>query len=193
MHQLELIVMLQSIHYKLSSCKSEDLIVKGLIFGSLSALILTTSAAAVATPVKYQQSNSDTHTGYQIALSVNVPHITNSGARNDTHFIRVAVVGMSLQDLMISLPSQMESFNKVRIVNQSGQEIAAKTETTKERVSITFDQPVNSGGSVEVQFIGVQRRVPFEKILLYGVTAKRVGLNGDIPIGTARIDIADKG
>ncbi|MDZ8024006.1 MAG: DUF2808 domain-containing protein [Nostoc sp. DedQUE11] len=166
---------------------------KGFIFGSLSALILTTSAAAIATPVKYQQSNYDTHTVSQIALNVNVPHITNSGVRNDTHYIRVAVAGMSLQDLMISLPSQMESFNKVRITDQSGQEIAAKTEINKERVSITFDQPVNPGASVEVEFLGVQRRIPFEKILLYGVTAKRVGLNGDIPIGTARIDIADKG
>ncbi|MBX9257710.1 hypothetical protein H1Q63_27940 [Desmonostoc muscorum CCALA 125] len=165
---------------------------KGLIFGSLSALILTTSAAAIATPVKYQQSNSDTHTVSKIAFNVNVPHITNSGARNDTHFIRVAVVGMSLEDLMISLPSHMEHFNKVRITDQFGIEIAAKTEINKERVSINFDQPVNPGGSVEVEFIGVQRRIPFEKILLYGVTAKRVGLNGDIPIGTARVDIADK-
>ncbi len=166
---------------------------KGLIVGSLFALILTSSAAAVATSVKYQQSNSDTHTVSQIALEVNVPHITKSGVRNDTHFIKVAVVGMSLQDLMISLPNQMERFNKVRITDQSGREIAAKTEISKERVSITFEQPVTSGSSVEVEFIGVQRRIPLEKILLYGVTAKRVGLNGEIPIGTARIDLPDKG
>ncbi|MDZ8185275.1 MAG: hypothetical protein RMX96_10530 [Nostoc sp. ChiSLP02] len=164
---------------------------KGLIFGSLSALILTISTASIAAPVKYEHSSSDTHTVSQIALNVNVPHITNSGARNDTHFIKVSVVGMSLADLMISLPNQMERFDKVRITDQSGKEIAAKTEINRERVSISFDQPVNPGDSVEVEFLGVQRRIPFEKVLLYGVTAKRVGLKGDIPIGTARVDITD--
>ncbi|MFN6571495.1 hypothetical protein A6770_03290 [Nostoc minutum NIES-26] len=166
---------------------------KGLICGSLSALILTTSTAAIATPVKYEQSNADRHRQSQVAFNVDVPHITHSGVRNDTHFIRVAVVGMSLQDLMISLPSQMERFNGVRIQDRSGREIAAKTEISKERLSITFDQPVNPGSSVEVQFTGVQTRIPVHKILLYGVTAKRVGLAGDIPIGTARIDLPDKG
>jgi hypothetical protein len=166
---------------------------KGLICSSLSALILTTSAAAIAAPVKSQQSNSDTHTLSQVAFNVEVPHITNSGVRNDTHFIKVAVVGMSLQDLMISLPSQMGRFNGVRIIDQSGREIAAKTEMSKERLSVTFEQPVVPGSSVEVQITGVQRSNSSGNILLYGVTAKRVGLEGDIPIGTARIDIADKG
>lgn len=166
---------------------------KGLICSSLSALILTTSAAATAAPAKYEQSNSDTYTVSQAALNVNVPHITNSGVRNNTHFIRVVVVGMSLQDLMISLPSQMERFNKVQIQDQSGKEIAAKTEVSKGRLSITFDQPLVPGSSVEVQFMGVQRRISSGNVLLYGVTAQRVGLKGDIPIGTARIDLPDKG
>ncbi|MBW4614071.1 MAG: DUF2808 domain-containing protein [Desmonostoc vinosum HA7617-LM4] len=166
---------------------------KGLICGSLFTLMLTTSAAAIATPVKYTQSDSDTHKISQVALNVNVPHITNSGIRNNTHFIRVAVVGMSLEDLMILLPSQMERFNAVRITDQSGKEIAGKIEINKERLSISFDEPVNSGVSLEVQITGVQRRSGSGNILLYGVTAKRVGLEGEIPIGTARIDIPDKG
>lgn len=163
------------------------------IFGSLSALILTASAAAIATPIKYQQSNSDTHTISQIAFNVNVPHITNSGTRNDTHFIKVAVAGMSLQDIMIALPTQMERFNKVEIKDQSGREIKAKIQISKQLLSITFDQPVTPGSSVEVQLKGVQRRASSSNILLYGVTAKRVGFQGDIPIGIARIDIPDKG
>lgn len=165
---------------------------KGLICGSLSILILTTSAA-IAKPIKYEQPNSNTHRLSQVAFNVDVPHITNSGVRSNTHFIRVAVVNMSLQDLMILLPSQMERFDKVEIIDRSGKEIAAKTEISKERVSITFDQPVNPGTSVEVRFTGVQARVSRERILLYGVTAKRVGLQGDIPIGTARITLPDQG
>jgi hypothetical protein len=167
---------------------------KGLIGGSLFALILTASTTSIATPVKYKQLDSNQYTVAQAARNaVNVPHITNSGIKNNTHFIRVAVVGMSLEDLMISLPNQMERFNAVQITDQSGREIAAKTEITKERLSISFDKPVASGTSLEIQISGVQRTNAGGNILLYGLTAKRVGLAGDIPIGTARIDIPSKG
>ncbi|AFY47816.1 Protein of unknown function (DUF2808) [Nostoc sp. PCC 7524] len=160
---------------------------KGLISGSLSALILTTTSTAIAAPVNYEQINSQPSS--QVALKINVPHITNSGIRNNNHFIRVAVVGMSLQDLMISVPSQMERFNGVRVRDKSGMDIAAKIEISQGNVSIIFEQPVAPGNSVEVQFTGVKMAVSTDKILLYGVTAKRVGLEGEIPIGTARIDI----
>ncbi|ABA20238.1 conserved hypothetical protein [Trichormus variabilis ATCC 29413] len=165
---------------------------KSLIYGSLSALILSTSAVAIATPVKHEQSGSNINKLSQVALNVNVPHITNSGVRNGNHFIRLAVVGMSLQDLMISLPSQMERFNGVRIRDESGKAISAKTEISKENLSITFDEPVTSGASVEVELTGVRRNSLGQDVLLYGVTARRVGLTGDIPVGTARIDIYDK-
>ncbi len=166
---------------------------KGLIFGSLSALILTTSAAVLATPVRYHQSNSDTYTLSQVTFNSNVPHITNSGVRNDTHFIKVAVKGMSLQNLIISLPSQMERFNRVRITDQSGKEIATKMGISKERLLVTFEQPVAPGGSLEVELTGVQRKSLGGNVLLYGVSGERVGLMGEIPIGTARIDVHEKG
>ncbi|BBD58339.1 hypothetical protein NIES2109_11120 [Nostoc sp. HK-01] len=163
---------------------------KGLIYGSLSALILSTAPTAIATPTNSQQI--DLSLSSQIAYTVNVPSITNSGVRNDTHFIKVSVMGMSVQDLMISLPNQMERFSNVRVVDESGKKIGAKTEITKERLSITFDQPVASGSSLEVQLTGVQTKILDGRILLYGVTAKRTGLQGEIPVGTARIDLPYK-
>ncbi|MDZ7961341.1 MAG: hypothetical protein RMY34_26250 [Aulosira sp. DedQUE10] len=163
---------------------------KKLIGSALSALILTTSAAAIATPIKYEKL--DTQTQSQIAYQINVPHITGSGVSNNTHFIKVAVVGMSLQDLMISLPNQMERFNGVEIKDQSGRQIAAKIEISKERLAITFDQPVAPGGLVEVHLTGVQTMSSGVKTLLYSVTGQRVGLKGEIPIGTARIDLLDQ-
>ena len=163
---------------------------KRFIFGALSAVILTTSAAAIATPAKSEQlsTQAQSHT----ASTISVPHITDSGVFNSTQFIRVAVDGMSVQDLMITLPYQMEHFDRVQIKDQSGREIAAKTQITKERLTITFDQPVAPGNSVEVLFTGVRTRVPVVRTLLYGVTAQRVGLQGDIPVGTARIDVLDQ-
>lgn len=163
---------------------------KNFICGSLSALILTTASTAIAKPISSQQLDSSLLS--QVAYNVNVPSISNSGVRNDTHFIKVSVLGMSLQDLMISLPNQMERFSNVRVVDESGKEIAAKTEITKELLSITFEQPVASGNSLEVQLTGVQTKILDGRVLLYGVTAKRSGLKGEIPVGTARIDIPYK-
>lgn len=161
-----------------------------LICGSLSIFILTTASAAIAAPIDYAQI--DAKPPVRAVINYQVPHITNSGVRNNTHFIRVAVVGMSLEDLMISIPSQMERFNGVRIRDKFGKDIAAQIDVGKEIVSINFNEPVNPGESVEVLFTGVKTRVPLEKILLYGVMAKRVGLDGEIPVGTARIDLPDK-
>ncbi|BAY10737.1 DUF2808 domain-containing protein [Calothrix sp. NIES-2098] len=162
---------------------------KGLLFGGLSALILTTSAAAIAAPAQYE--NLDMQGQSQIAYTISVPHITGSGVLNNTHFIKVAVAGMSVQNLMVTLPYQMESFDKVQIKDQSGREIPAKTQINQQRLTVTFDQPVSPGDAVEVQFTGVRTRIPGSKTLLYGLTAQRVGLQGDIPIGTARIDVPD--
>jgi Protein of unknown function (DUF2808) len=163
---------------------------KGFIFGALSALILTTSAGAIASPAKYEQLNTQAQS--QTASTIKVPHITGSGVSNNTHFIRVAVDGMSVQDLMITLPYQMERFEQVQIKDQSGRDIAAKTQSTKGRLTITFDQPVAPGNSIEVQFAGVRSRISSVRTLLYGVTAQRMGLQGDIPVGTARIDLPDQ-
>lgn len=160
---------------------------KGLICSGLSALILTTASAAIAAPAKYD--TQDLQSPPSIALNYKVPHITNSGVRTDTHFIGVEVVGMSLQDLMISIPNQMQSFKGIRVRDKSGRDIAAKTEINQRNLSIIFEQPVTSGNYVEVQFTGVRTIVPSNKTFLYGVTAKREGLEGEIPIGTARVDL----
>ncbi|MEA5566727.1 MULTISPECIES: DUF2808 domain-containing protein [unclassified Anabaena] len=162
---------------------------KNLIGGCLSVLLLATGSTAMAIPINYDNISSSPQ---QVALQVNVPHITSSGVINNSHFIRVAVVGMSLENINIYLPSQMERFNGIKIKDKSGRDIAAKTEVTKERLSITFDQPITPGNSLEVQFTNVQARTSISRILLYGVTAKRVGLRGEIPIGTARVDLPDK-
>lgn len=164
---------------------------KGLIYGGLSALLLTTATtASIAAPVPKLQAET-VQPDASMVFNFSAPIITNSGVRGSTHFIRVAVIGMSLQDLMISIPSQMDRFDKVRIINEAGKEVAAKTNVSKERLSITFDQPVAPGGYLQVEFTGVQMATLASSgdILLYGVTARRVGLTGDIPVGTARIQL----
>lgn len=165
---------------------------KSLIYGGLSALLLTTATAAIAEPTTRVQAQL-TPTETAMVFNFTAPMITNSGVLNSTHFIRVAVIGMSLQDLIISIPSQMEKFESVRVLDQAGKEVPSKINTSKERLAIAFDQPVPPGSYLQVEFNGVQMRSTNDGILLYGITGRQVGLRGEIPIGTARIQLPLRG
>lgn len=164
---------------------------KSLIYGGLSALLLTTATAAMAEPgtrVQAQASLNET----AMVFNFTGPMITNSGTLNSTHFIRVAVIGMSLQNLMVSIPSQMERFDSVQVIDQSGKEVPSKINVSKERLAIAFDQPVAPGNYLQVEFRGV-RMTTGGDTLLYGITAQRTGLKGEIPVGTARIQVPHRG
>jgi hypothetical protein len=181
---------------------------KGLFYVGLTALMLTTAPAAMADLASSGPSPSvlaqtlpsesgldRTRTAPLNAMVFNftAPMITDSGVLGTTHFIRIAVIGMSLNDLMISLPSQMEKFDSVRIVDQMGKEVPAKTTLTKDRLAVLFNQPVTSGSYLQVEFNGVQMKTSGGNTLFYGVTAERSSLKGQIPIGTARIQVPDRG
>ncbi len=153
---------------------------------------LSTVTAAIAEPttrVQAQFPQAET----AMIFNFTAPMITNSGVLNSTHFIRVAVIGMSLQDLMISIPSQMEGFESVRVIDQTGKEVPFKINASKERLAIAFDKPVLAGASLQVEFNGVQMRSPNDGTLFYGVTGRRLGSQGEIPIGTARIQLPARG
>ncbi|MBD2037691.1 DUF2808 domain-containing protein [Leptolyngbya sp. FACHB-321] len=165
---------------------------KSLIYGGLSALLLTTATAAMAEPATRVQAQAPLH---ETAMVFNFtgPMITNSGVLNSTHFIRVAVIGMSLQELMVSIPSQMERFDSVQVIDQSGKAVPSKVSVSKERLAITFDQPVAPGSYLQVEFRGVRMTTSGGDTLFYGITARRTGLKGEIPVGTARIQVPLKG
>ncbi|MBW4538284.1 MAG: DUF2808 domain-containing protein [Myxacorys chilensis ATA2-1-KO14] len=164
---------------------------KGLIYSGLFALMLTTAPAALAQSTNGTQAQL-AQTESSMVFNFSAPMITNSGVRGSTHFIRVAVIGMSLENLIISIPSQMEKFNGVRVIDQSGKEVPSKINLSQNRLAIAFDQPVAPGGYLQVEFREVQMKTSNDGILLYGVTGQRVGLRGDIPIGTARIQLPSR-
>jgi hypothetical protein len=158
---------------------------KPLLRSGLSALLFTTTMGVVPsfTPTVLAQ------TAAPMVFNFTAPIITNSGVRGSTHFIRIAVIGMSLKDLMIAVPSQMEGYDGIRVTDQFGKVVAAKTDFAKDRVSIAFAQPVTPGGYLEVAFTGARMASPGGQTLLYGVTAERLGIQGEIPVGTARVEV----
>ncbi len=176
---------------------------KGLIYGGVSALMIaiatsSMTAPAVANPGITTGDSDAAPTSLSMTgetsmtFNFTAPFIANSGLRGTTHFIRVAVVGMSLKDLMVSIPSQMERYEGIKIVNQNGQVIPAKITASKKQVAILFDQPVPKGSYLELMFTGVQMNSSGGDTLFYGITAERTGLRGEIPIGTARVQVPSR-
>ncbi|MBW4522960.1 MAG: DUF2808 domain-containing protein [Scytolyngbya sp. HA4215-MV1] len=157
---------------------------KGYFAAGISALLLASTAAIV--PVLTQPAQA------QMRFNFTAPIIADSGIVGTQHFIRVAVTGMALQDLMIALPQQMERYDKINVVDQAGKEIPANIKATKERVAITFTNPVPPDSYVEVKFTNVQMTTGGGEYLYYLVTGKRSGLQGEIPIGTAQVRVPSR-
>jgi hypothetical protein len=164
----------------------EDSDMKLLLRGGLSTLMLTTTIGVMPLLTANVQAQT---AAAPMVFNFTAPIITNSGVRGSTHFIRIAVIGMSLKDLMIAVPSQMTGYDGIKVTDQFGKVITAKTEFSKERVSIAFAQPVSPGGYLEVSFTGARMSSPGGETLLYGVTAEHLGIKGEIPIGTARVEV----
>lgn len=185
---------------------------KRVLSSGLSALLLTTATTALAFPALSKSAQSTLPAKETIAptttrlasaptapiqeqayapmtFNFSAPIVTNSGVLGSTHFIRVAVIGMSLKTLMLSIPSQMEKYEAIRVMDQTGSLIPANVTADGKRVAIAFNQPVAPGSTVEVLFTGVQMRGGGGETLFYGVTAERVGLIGEIPVGTARVQV----
>ncbi len=160
---------------------------KRFIYGGLTTLLLATAtlSPSFATPAP----QPSTVALNSMVFNFTAPFISSSALLNDNHVIRVMVVGMSLEDLMISIPPQMAKFSRVQVTDGAGKEVPAKITTSKGRVAIAFNQPVEAGRVLEVNISGVQVDREQGDTLLYGITAKRMGIQGDIPVGTARIQV----
>jgi hypothetical protein len=158
---------------------------KGYFAAGVSALLLAT-ATAIVPPLTQQPVQA------QMRFNFTAPIITDSGILGTHHFIRVAVTGMALQDLMIALPEQMERYDKISVKNQAGKDIPAEIKASKNRVAITFAEPVPADSYVEVQFNNVRMTRSGGEYLFYLVTGKRAGIQGEIPIGTAQVRIPSR-
>lgn len=132
-------------------------------------------------------SNQLSSKSSNMTFSFSAPFISSSGLLGDHHIIDVMVVGMALEDLEVTIPAQMARFNRVRVLDGDRQDIPSTLDISSSLISVKFDQPVEPGQTIRLDISGVNTDREEGVILLYGVTARRVGLRGSIPIGTARI------
>lgn len=159
---------------------------KRILFQGLSFAVFALAAlpGLAQEPVAVSQPAA---TSKNMTFNFSAPFISSSGLRGDHHIIEVMVVGMGLEDLEVTIPSQMARFGRVRVLDSAGHTIPASIDASQSLVSVKFDQPIEPGTTVRLDISDVDTQREEGQILLYGVTARRVGLRGAIPIGTARI------
>lgn len=123
----------------------------------------------------------------------NISHLIHSSAHPSntqfqfaTHHFEVHVEGRQLEQLVISLPKGITVKNGVVVKDDSGKKIDTEVEASKQQIVIKFAQPASSGTILSVDMKGIKKFGP-QRIWLYPVSSRSVGLNAYIPLGLARI------
>lgn len=122
-----------------------------------------------------------------------VPHILESGAYPNsastpyaTHHFTIHVQGKSLSELSIDLPEYVSILQGIEVTNQSGQKIDAKVSVNNRIATIVFSKSVQPDTTLSIEMKGVNT-LGIDNTWHYRVYGKMVGINEEIPLGTARI------
>lgn len=155
-----------------------------LLASSLSALVISSAFLPLTTP----QAQA------QMTMRFTTPFVADSGfvgAAGDKHFITLAVTGYPLESVTISLPLDMGRSLSVKAVDQTGKEIASTSKISSEGIMINFAQPVKPDSYVTIQLSGVDMSRMGGRVL-YRVTSKLQGVEGQIPLGSAMISLKNQ-
>ncbi|MDM9384574.1 DUF2808 domain-containing protein [Chlorogloeopsis sp. ULAP01] len=127
----------------------------------------------------------------------NASHLVKTAAYpNDTtavdatHKFEVHVQGEPLAELRIDLPEGVRINDGIEVKNQSGEKVSTTVSINDGKATLAFSQPVKPETKLSVFMRGVNtpRYEPgYTATWQYRVYAKKVGLNGEIPLGLAQI------
>lgn len=142
-----------------------------------------TFAISSTIPV-FAKSPSDakfTHLGNSAALP------DNAQAYDATHKFDVHVQGKAVSKLMIESPEDVKITEGIEVNNKSGEKIPATVSINGKKATITFSEAVNPGTSLSIQMQGVMTP-GYANTWHYSVSAKKVGIKEEIPLGLARVN-----
>lgn len=152
---------------------------------SLSVLAISTTFVPVITAPAQAQ----------MTMSFTTPFVSNSGivgASGDTHFITLAVTGLSLESATISLPMDMGRSITAKALDRDGREIPSTIALTPGAVTINFAQPVKPDNYVMIRLSGVDMSRMGGRVL-YRVSAKLQEIGEEIPIGSTMVRLKEQG
>ena len=127
-----------------------------------------------------------------------VTHLGNSAAipnnahfQGATHKFEVYVQGKALSELAIDLPEYISIREGIEVENQAGQKVEATVSIENQKARVVFSQPVPAETKLSINMQGVTTP-GYDDIWLYQIYGKIVGVNVEIPLGTARIQTSSR-
>ncbi|PMB10719.1 DUF2808 domain-containing protein [Fischerella thermalis CCMEE 5273] len=156
---------------------------KNLIYAGAFTLAITSlfsSALASGKPGDFNASH----------LVKTAAYPNDTTAIDATHKFEVHVQGKPLAELGIDLPEGVIINDGIEVKNQSGEKVPTTVSINDRKATVAFSQPVAPETKISVFMRGVNtpRYEPgYTPNWQYQVYAKKVGLNGEIPLGLARI------
>ncbi|QIR41821.1 DUF2808 domain-containing protein (plasmid) [Tolypothrix sp. PCC 7910] len=150
------------------------------------AVLFTLSSTAIIAPSYASTSIHDS----------NVPHIYGNTqfprARwgNITHTFRLHVPQNSkaVSQLTIKVPENVtlskDVSTNINVVNENGQKINTNVSVNGKTIVLAFTEPVTPNTKFNVDLKNLKRR-SFSENSVYSFSVQEVGLNGEIPLGTA--------
>ncbi|MEW6497814.1 MAG: hypothetical protein AB1589_35735 [Cyanobacteriota bacterium] len=146
-------------------------------------------AVALAFAVPISADYASAHTGFS-------PHIDGAVQFPPTrwrivrHTIRLHLPQGSspLSQLIIDVPEGLTVSNNITINDNLGRKVIANFSVTDNKIIVNFSQPIASESELKLNLNNVKRR-GISNAWIYQFSAKFVGVNVAIPIGTARIRV----
>lgn len=157
---------------------------KKLLISAVSALTLTGVALFEFVP----QAKAT------LQMNFTAPFISNAGvtnARGSEHYFTVFITSLPLEGFRVSIPEDMRILNGVTVEDSEGNAIPAEATIGEGTVELTFNEPVEPEAYLTVNLDGVEmdRQGGFAMYRVFGMWD---GLDGTIPIGTARVRLRDR-
>ena len=129
-----------------------------------------------------------------LQMNFTAPFISDAGLANalgSQHYFTVFVTSVPLEGFKVNLPNEMRVLEGVRVEDQNGGAIAAKTTINEGTVDLIFDRPVEPETYLTVKLDGVETDRT-QSFVMYRVFGMWQDLDGTIPIGTARVGLRNK-
>lgn len=145
------------------------------------AMLMAIAANLVPAEVSAVTLNQQSHA--YIVDSVAFPK--NPRVNNATHRVKLQVQDRSLTQLQIELPERVR-VGTIQVTDREGRVIPANYAISDRQATISFAEPVvpHSHLRVDLQNVATPH---FSNTWFYPIHGQLEGLNGNIPLGTARI------
>ncbi|MBD2772075.1 DUF2808 domain-containing protein [Iningainema tapete] len=147
------------------------------------AATLFTLAIVSSVPAALAKNPNDAKISH-LGNSAAIPNYAAAPAA--THKFDVHTQGKAISELIIDLPEDANINQGIEVKNKLGQKISATVSINGRKATVAFSEPVAPGTTISILMKGVNTP-GYEQTWHYPVSVKKVGMNGELPLGLARV------